>query len=841
CIAVTLYPSASFARQYQSPKILGAEQGASSSIISNAIVQDSKGFIWTGTENGLSKFDGHTFTIYKSKEGDPTSIANNIITALYIDSTDRLWVASVSGLQYYDEEEDNFKTDLRLSHPLLQRNQIKTLFEDSQHNLWIAVEEQGVLKYSLQTGKYKMYISGEDGKKVNGKSVRTILEDQQGNIWFATIDKGLSVYMPAEDSFKYYHSTNSNLPVDALLCIELLANNKLLISTIGHGIYILDQATQQIVPVGINHLSSFCMRRMQDHTVLVGTDGNGLWHIDATGKHITRHTAIPPEMHEVTSGKMHSLLEDKNGNIWIGMYNEGICYIRRQPTGFTAYKRRYNQQNSLSYGQVTGIATDPDNNIWFATDGGGLNFYDRKNDCYTHFKTIPNDPGSLPDNAVVSVICDKKGTIWAGTYTGGLSKYDPTTKRFYTYRHIGVPGGLPGNYMKSIVEDARGNFWLGLDGDGISYFDPEKETFTNYTISDGLVSNYVTHLHLASSGTLWIGTHKGLSSFDTEQQVFRNYEESFNYTPLSIYSIVEDTEQVIWIGSSLGLYRYNAGNDSFEEEKLPLASYEQLVINSIVPYKRNLWLTTNQGILCYEPIAGQILFSINNNDMEGISFIRSACYISPGNELFLGGGNGCFSFYPDSIDFSSYTAKTYITELKISNQPVRVGEVYNGRVILPKTLDKTDRILLKHNENNLTFHFAAPTSLLPASTHYVCKMEGVDKAWRYFDAGQTNITYANLSHGKYVFHVYATHIPGQPDKLLTSLALQILPPLWLTWWAKLIYLILGVLLSFMVFWFIYLRMKYQNELAMEKLKAREQEELNRNKMQFFTNISLNSA
>ncbi|GAB3416569.1 two-component regulator propeller domain-containing protein [Niabella aquatica] len=820
---------------------MGTRNGLSSLKINNTIVQDDKGFIWVGTEDGLNKFDGHSFTVYKNIRQDTTSIVNNIITALYIDSRGRLWVASMSGLQYYDDRMDNFKSVyLGQDRDMFRRHPVKWIMEDAKKNLWFGVEDKGALQYPLN-GQKPVWLYAKSGPGyLQGHSIRSIVGDNEGNIWFATFDKGISVYNPADNSFIHYNAGNNMLPTDAILGMVKTRDGNILISTLGRGIYRYE-INKYVFEKLTGDITAFTMQRISNGDVLIGTEDNGLLYFDQTDKTVKPYPGISDSRPGMENSKIHGLFEDRNGNLWIGYYNDGIGYLRKEPFGFTSYKKGWNDQSKafLSYGQVSAITTDRSGNIWFATDGGGLSRYNKLSGTYTHYRHQPQNSRSLPDNAVVSVFCDSRGVIWAGTYSGGLCRFDSTSGTFLSYSYQPGAHSISGNYVKCIVEDARQNFWLGLDGTGISYFDSRSGTFKNYqtTAYPDLINNFVTNLYLQGDSVLWIGSHTGICKMDIRRQIFTSFENEPSIKFQTIYAIAEDAAHQIWVGTSSGLYQYEPENNAFIKHRLISQGNFDVAVNGIVPYNNQLWLSANTGIICYDPLKRKIGFYISNNDLGGINFIRSSYYISPRHEVFFGGGSGCYSFFPDRVPTTSFRSVVHITGLQIFNKPVPIGKRFDGRIVLHQSLAYTKKIGLKYNENSITIFFASPLVAYPASTNYRCMMEGVDKEWRTLPEGQLSVSYAHLPPGDYAFRIGAGNVSGDEPDNISVLHISIQPPLWLTWWVKLFYVLAAILLLFMVFRVLRSRMIDRHTLALEKLKRKKQEELNQNKMQFFTNIS----
>lgn len=823
------------ATQYKKPKIFNSGDGLSNTKI-NDITQDEKGYLWVATDDGLNKFDGYHFSVYKKADTDSTSLLNNYITALCFASNNCLWVGSMSGLQYYDATKDCFvRASLGQSESVISGS-YNCITEDSQKNLWLSIHHKGVVKYSIDTHESILYRSKQEGGPLSSSSIRHIVEDIDGNIWFASFDNGITVYNPSKHEFSYYNMTNTNLPTNSILRISQLASGEMIISSLGNGVFIFNRITGEVKKVK-SEISSFAITQLADKTTLVGSEGEGLY-VVSNGNTLLPHATISKQENDILNSKIHCIFEDGNKNIWIGMYNGGLCYLSHEPEGFVKYSKAYDNANSLSYEQVSDIAVTKNGEAWFATDGGGLNCYNPKTKKYTHYKHNPNNRNSLPDDAVVKVYIDQSDDIWVGTYIGGLAKLDKKSKSFVSYQHSDNKNSLPGNFVKCITQDDEGIFWIGSDGSGLSRFNAKTNSFRNFSALDnrGLVSDNIISLYLQNNQTLWIGTYVGISRLDIQTNEFISYKDDSIARNLSVYSIVKDSSNNLWFGTSSGLFKHNTSEDRFEKYEIPFR-IQDVVINGIVPYKEQLWLSTNNGIICYIPKKKKIKAMISNSDLGGISFIKSSYYLSPDNEIFFGGGNGCYSFHPDSLNIDQYSPKTYITELQIFNNPIQVGKDYNGRKILPKAIDKMDEIQLKYSENTFTLSFCAPMAEYQTSYSYSYKLDGVDQQWIAFSPTQQSVTYANLSPGSYTFKVYASNTPLIPEDGISSLQIKVSPPWWLTWWAKCGYVLSFIIILSIILWVIYNRVKDKNELYVEKMKLKKQEELNQNKIQFFTNIS----
>ncbi len=836
------YPDMQHATTY----LFTTENGLSSTKVTS-ILQEKRNFLWIGTEDGLNKFNGYNFTIYKKIPGDTLSLISNHITALFQDSRERLWVATIEGLEYYDYSHDGF-VNVSLNQPdhIIKQNECTDIAEDSKGNLWFTVSGYGVLRYSSDKNESTLFSPSPEQplSTICSNYIRSVAEDKEGKMWFASQDNGLSVYDPTNGTIKNYNTENSNLPSDAIFDLSLMRNGNMLISTLRGGLVIFDAVKKEFISYtdifdDPYNRSIFCSLEDQEGNILVGTEGSGVLIFDPETKKLRQHPVYKEHSELIGDSKVHCLNKGNFNYVWCGLSYKGVFVYGHEKSGFKTLAKINHEPNSLSYGSVMGVTTDKDKHVWIATDGGGLNRYDPVNKKYTHFKYDPKDRSTISDNAVVSVLCDSKNRIWAGTYTGGLCQYDRNTGKFIRYRAHDSPDGLQSDYIRSIKEDKRGYLWLGTNGGGLTRFDPEQKSFRTFRSMEnrGLVNDYIIILFIDSKNRLWIGTYFGLSCMDIDTESFISFDLQSGLSSLSIYSVAEDEEGTIWVGTSYGLNKYNPENNSFTYVYPKTNQYHSPVINGIIPFNEHLWLSTNHGIIRYSIKDGGIKRYYMNSGLQSNEFILGSYYKSPDNELFFGGINGVNSFYPDDIYDNDNIPKVYITSLRISNDPVSINEVVNGRIVLSENIELCEKIRLKESDKNFTLEFVGMGAFDPYATIYACKLEGFDKEWVKYDYTQRSITYTNLNPGTYTFRIKASSNPDIWGEEETNLIIEIEPAVWNSWWARLIYLIITFVLSYILLRFILTRFREKNELQIERFKLRQQEEINEAKTNFFTNIS----
>ena len=833
---------------YLTPEFFNTKQGLSSSKIT-CITKDDKGFIWIGTEDGLNKYDGHSFTVYKTKNDDSTSLFSNHILALYSDSRQCLWVGTSRGLQYYDPSTNDF-TCVSLGQPdHIVHHQCNDIFEDSKGNLWFAISGLGALMYSTQedesTSLHPSNTIPEND--LCSYHIKSMAEDKKGNIWFGSQDKGISVYNPDTKTFTNYNTDNSSLPSNSVFDIVSLANGDMLIGTIGSGAGFFKSNENKFVFAkeenpgrknSINNLSTFCVYQTSNGTLLAGTEGQGIKGIDPSTGLLGNFPIFHEQKHRLGNSKIHFIFEDKNNNLWVGLHNNGICVFRRNITGMRTFRKIYDDTNSLNFNHISGIASDAGGNIWFATDGGGLNRYHRPTDKYYHYRNDPTKNNSITDDAVVSVFCDSKGRIWAGTYTGGLCRYVSSTDQFIAYRHDpSTDNSISSDFVKSIAEDRNGRLWIGTNGGGLSCMDPDSGYFRNYSYQEhkDLLSDYIVTVFVDKNERLWIGTYFGLTSLDLRTGKFHSYSSDTAINNSVIYSINEDDKGQLWIGTSYGLMSYDSKENIFKK-RFPADNSFNSVVNGIIPSGEQLWLSTNKEIVCYIPADEKVHWFSQNIDF-GHEFLPASYYKSPEGEIFFGANEGCYAFFPWYIQMKIYMPKVYLSNLMVFDKNVLPNNQYDGRVILTKDISHTRKVTLQHSQKSFTLEFTAPDTPFPFSTIFACRMDGFDNDWVVYNNRQRSVTYTNFEPGVYTFHVRATSTPGIWSDQDTQLTIEILTPLWATWWAKLCYFIILSIILYIIFRLVYTRIRDKNELQIERLKVKQQEELNQSKMHFFTNIS----
>lgn len=783
------------------------EQGLAQSSVF-CILQDKKGFMWFGTEQGLNRFDGYNFVVHKFQPNDPNSLNSNYILSIHEDPAGILWIGTDGGgLNKFDPETAQFSYYLVDPQSLDSfANIINVIFEDRSGELWIGTAGGGLHTFARKNGTFTHFpIYPNDPDSLSHNTINAIFEDSSGTLRIGT-DRGLK---QLDRGMKQMSSTG--LAEQKVLAIYEDRAGQLWIGT-DNGFYTFESGTGQLVHYQVPASGKDFYRANEIKTFY--EDRSGAFWIGAEhGLHLfnrrtkTYHSfyAEPGNPYGLSANRISVIYEDRSGALWVGVQAGALNKLNSTRQSFKSYHNDPKNPDSISFRNVFALYEDGEGVLWIGTYGSGLSAFNRETGKITNYRNNPEDPSSLSDDNIWSICEDGQGMLWIGTAGGGLNRLSRKTGKFTRYQHQPQnPYSLGNNQISSIIEDRKGNLWIATNG-GLNKLAPQKNQFMRYQTNpkkpNTLVHNNVYVLHEDHLGMLWIGTKRGLSIFDVEKETFTSYRlnprDPNSMIPHPIYSICEDREGIIWIGTTDGLYKIDREKDTFsyysEKDGLP-----NDVINGILEDGQgNLWLSTNKGVSKFNPGTGKFRNYSEEDGLQSYEFGGGAYYKSRRGELFLGGLDGFSAFFPESIKDNPYIPPVVITDFKIFNQSVPVGKAFNGRVILEKSITAVEAITLTRKHNTFSFDFAALNYVHSEKNEYAYMMEGVENSWNYVGPRRF-VTYANLAPGEYIFRVKASNNHGAWNEDGVAVKIKILPPVWATWWFRLslfilvLFLVLGI-------------------------------------------------
>ncbi|MBX3057193.1 MAG: response regulator [Anaerolineae bacterium] len=784
---------------------LSLEEGLSQTTVIT-ILQDSRGFMWFGTQDGLNRYDGYNFVVYRNDPNDLNSLGDNRIRAIVEDSSGMLWIATeAGGLNKYDPDTDTFT---RYRHDpdnpnSLKNNKVWNIWQSEAGIFWLYMDEGWLTQFDpkSETFIHYQFVPPELTNLATGQNIKALYQDKTGIIWLSNEVDGLVSFNPGTGRFTYFFHDPEDAttigPGEVLNVDEDNAGN-LWVSTEGGGLNLLDRQSGQFThflydpddPYSISDNTSRQVYQDRTGTYWVAT-AKGLNLFDPRTGQFIRYQKDPTNPYTLSDDNIDALYEDRGGVLWLGTNGGGVNKLDLEGIQFTHYRNLPDNPNSLSTSYIYSIYEDKDGILWVGGDDGALNRFDRANNQVTRYEPDAANPNALNESWSVSAIYeDSTGVLWVGTFVGGLHTFDRKTEQFQRYLHNpNEPHSITSDIILAINEDSAGTLWIGVDGGGLNRFDRQTGGFHHYLpdLSDpnNARPGTVRGIYEDRFGFLWLTSWiEGLTRFDPKTEQFVNYRHDPN-NPQSlgrgeVYVVHEDQEGALWIGTGSGLDKFGRQTEIFhhytEKDGLP----NSVIYAIMEDAAGNLWVSTNKGVSKFDPRAETFH---NYNVFDGLQsdeFNQNAFFQSKSGEMFFGGINGVNAFYPEQITDNPYRPPVILTDFQLFNQSVAIGK----DSILQRAIWNTDHITLNHDQDVFSFAFAALSYAAPEENRYRYKLEGFDDEWSEVDATRRFATYTSLPPGDYTFRVQGSNKDGVWNEEGVSLSMTITPPWWETWWLR---------------------------------------------------------
>jgi signal transduction histidine kinase/ligand-binding sensor domain-containing protein/CheY-like chemotaxis protein len=787
----------------------------------NHVTQDSTGFIWIASNNGLYKYDGYDLKGYYSNQSDRNSLSNNNISYLYTDSKGNLWVGTLPGLCKYNPDLDNFERcdDLNRFSDMIDKN-VNQVSEDNKGNILISCNNY-ILKYHEAEKKFSTLLSIKNG------DIKHFIVDKSNTIWLACSNhQGLKKYnintgkwelpMPPGNDYKELSSSN--------ISYISLNNNKLWIATMGDGIKMLDVQSKEYTRYPYEKGDA----SMAFYTFI--DNKKNIWAVDFTGlklldKQSGTFIGYYPKLNDPKSirDQVKGIFQDKQGNYWVYNGPKGIG-ISLALKGFRYFNSDITNFWHTSSENIVAVQEDSHGNLWIGHAAGGISVFNYHKHAIINYRPNEHDAFSLGKGEIGCIFLDSQGTLWICSYTGGLQYFDEQSGKFIGYKHNpDDSNSIAGNDIRSIAEDKEGNLWLAVHGKGVDKFDRKNAKFVHYNSSlNKLSKDWTYDLLFDYKGDLWVATSWGLCYLKKGEKSFKSYYAEANDTnSLSnsfINTIYEDNEHVLWIGTSNGLNRYDREKDKFRQYG---NIFNDNNISSILSDKdKNLWISN---------LSGLAMLDVKNNRVKNFALIDGliadefnprSCFKSQNDEFFFGGTKGIVIFKPHELSYNKAAPFVFIDKIKILNKEIKTSDPGH---YLQKQICRTDKITLLYSDKIITLKYKALNFINPESNQYACMLEGFDKKWNFVGTIR-EATYTNLDPGTYTFRVKASNNDGYWNNDGASLVIIILPPWWKTLWFRSLLVVL-VLSLFYSFYYVRLSLYRIQEKKLNKLVAERTKDL----------------
>jgi signal transduction histidine kinase/ligand-binding sensor domain-containing protein/CheY-like chemotaxis protein/AraC-like DNA-binding protein len=806
-----------------------------------AINEDDYGFMWIGTRSGLNRFDGYSFKIY---DNNNSGLRNAYINTIFKDSKGRMWIGTQEGgLSRYNTETDNFTTYTHSpgSPGSFDQDNIQAIAEDSKGSIWAGTHGEDLYRLEEKTGKLILFnLQAKVPAGFNIERINTIFFESDTLLWLGTLG---GLYHYNQVSGKVYPEYSDNGFVNDRVLSLFNENQSIIWLGTSSGVVRFNKKTHQAEKITTSNSSLsndqiLDIERIPDGRIMIATDGGGLNIYDPVTRSITQCMSDPNNPYTISNNSVYEIFTDKNKGLWVGNYVGGINYYSEFDWKFLPVKHQLNDRESLSDNHIRTFFQDREGGIWIGTLGG-LNHYNPNTGKFKSFTFSKTTSNSLSSNTVLAIYEDREGNLWIGTFGGGISIFD---KKKNTFRKFSHPDDNTGSLEKAsiyAISETNSNKLCITSLGGIYILDRNTGRLKRYTSgTSNLSNNTVKVLCNDKQGNIWLGTNHGLNRFNPETEDFLVYTHSnSDSTTLAnnrILSILQANDGRIWVGTEGGgVSILNPGTGKFYS----ITSREGLpdnVVNAIVQdNNENLWISTNKGLVQYDPVKGKLKIYTVADGLQGNEFNQKASLKTSDGKIYFGGSNGFNAFYPGNLVINTHPPKVLFTDLYISNKLVSVGEA-NGP--LDKQLFLLEKLTLDFAQSNFEIHFSALGFINIGKYKYSFFMKGVDEAWTDFREVRS-ANYASLRPGLYTFMVKALNNDGVSSIEPAVLQIRILPPWWKTWWAYTIYAI--IIISSLI---LFIRVntswvKVKQQLLLERFEKDQLEELNQMKLGFFTNIS----
>ncbi|WP_299664820.1 two-component regulator propeller domain-containing protein [uncultured Polaribacter sp.] len=836
-----------------------------------SVIQDKNGFLWFGTDNGLNRYDGYSFKVFKFNPSNPRSIPSNRVQALLEDSNGNLWIGTDKGLARFDKKTANF--NVFKSNPKnsvsISNNNIKDIFEDKEGDIWIGTnvgldkidsnnKSEEIIKF-----KHIPFNLFED----ENFAVRSIYQDNFNNIWVATDFKLILIQKNArtKEIKKYYFSLLEGIQNKTLMDISAGRNNSLLISTYTGGLLEFSFTSQNSDSEDVNvkkynirnleHLSStktiisslvdskgnlwvctlgdgivylpkyqsgedkfyriknnldnnnsissnFVKKVFEDRSGVIWllTENNGICKYNPTTKPFVKlkdSKGFPSEVSDI-----RSIIEDDNGNLIVATRNSGLLkYNLNQVPHKINFQGEFENLNWTDAKNIKDIIQDSNGNYWLASDNLGIQIYNKDGKLVKQFSKNEHNSNSISNNYVYKIFEDRKGIIWIGSWgginDGGLDRYDPNTEKFTHFGNIpNDTTSLSENIIVAIEEDHLGQIWIGTNGEGVNLVETRnngvhiKRFKTVLNDKSSLNDDHIKDIFFGNDNSLWVSTNSGLNKYNYESQKFERINLDSNIANQQVNSSIYDSNGLLWLATPRGIIRYN-----HKSRETNVFTKEDGLHTG---YTSALKLKKNNGLVFY-------------------------------------GSNGVVYFEPDKIKLDKVIPPVIITDFKIFNIDVEKSKNAN----IQETIPNIDSITLPYSENNFQIQFSALNFIKQGKNKYAYRLDGYDEEghWNYTGSKFRYVNYSNLKEGDYVFRVKASNSDGIWSEKVKELQITIAPPYYRTLLAYFIYFTIVAGLIFLFLILVVKREEEKNRVKMERVERQRIEELNKMKLNFFTNIS----
>jgi len=809
-----------------------------------AIHQDKLGQMWFGTRDGLNKYDGSTFTIYKNNPTDSLSISNNDILAIEEDTSGKIWVGTYNGLNCYNPVNNTFKPFFHSKSDYSLNNNAVWCVKEIKDEIWVGTSN-GLSIYSKKTGKFiSLFKEKNNPKSLPNNFIRKILQSKTGDIWIGTASGICKLVKRDKDTFFF---KNYELPVKSssgdnnLYVQDILEdkNNTIWIATKTSGLYKYDRKSDKLMSFNSkeNNLGYDVDFRA------IGIDNSGdLWVGTYSGVYILKDKIVSKNAFHNTIdnknlSKVKSIYTDKKGSVWVGTYYNGVNFWDQSNSNFANFTEN-DGKKSLSFNVVGSIESDLKQNIYFGTEGGGITVLNKKSNTISFINTNITK-GLLTDNIKTLLLVNDED-LWIGAFEDGLTIYNLKEKRIDNKKlSYELQNLLKGQSVYVIKKENEDIVWLGTFNIGLIRYNLNNKTFkllkNEENVANSISNNRIRSVLIDNKKQIWVGTQSGLNLIELNQDketVKHFFFDQETQSGDDILTIFESYNKNIWVGiKAKGFYLFDG--KKFNKIKINHRGLEITSVHSVIEDKKgNLWLSSDLGIVKYNPLTKTSVIYSQTDGIISNEFNDNSSLKFNDNQFYFGGPAGVTYFNPNNIVINNYAPQVLLTDFKIKNNSVKVN---NGDGVFKKSIAYTKSLTLSYDKANFSIKFSIPNFINSSNNQYSYRLVGLENQWT--TTKNTEAVYTIQNAGTYLFEVKGANNDGIWGTTPTTLKIIVKPAPWKSFWAFVIYALLIGLALYWLIWIIKSKAKLKLELQLEHIETERSKEINAAKLQFFTNIS----
>lgn len=814
----------------QSIKFYTVDKELSSSVI-HKTYQDNLGNIWIATEEGLNRYDGAKFSIYKNSSKDEFSISSNSVHSICEDLNNNLFIGTSKGIQLFDHATDKF-----ITIPFIGKNNqkhepsVRKIERLSNGSILVATSGfdgiYGIEKKS--EGKYEAH----GIKKINltNKSIGDLYEDNEKNLWISLENGELLKTRGFKIIKRYFTNTENTLYSITTICED--SNHNLYVGTVGKGIFFYNKSNDcfEAIEYTTPNLSVMTLYPYDKNSIYIGTDGYGLKILNIQNRKIKEGNIKAPTF-DIENSRVHSILKDHGGNLWIAFFQKGLMMVPNSVNKFKYIGSRSNNLNIIGSNSISSLYNDKKGKLWVGTENDGL--YILSNNKLVKYIKSFDSTSKLP-TTVVNTFKDSNNDIWIGTLMTGIYRMNSKT---YAVKQINEFKDNKVNLVQkayAFSQDNNGRLWIGTKGQGLFYLNLKdciiKDINTGISGKTKLENRWINVVFKSDDNKLYIGTCDGIECFNLnalEYEPLNSVKKKFPH--IIVTSIYEDKNREMWLGTSVGLLKLNKNRELVESYNSDNGLSNNVIHRIETDNNDNLWLSTNYGLNKFDIRNKKFINFYSSNGLQGNEFSRSASTKDELGNIYFGGLNGINYFNPKDISTSIQSVEAFISDIYLHNKPIRKGMKSGRYEIIKNYIRDVDEINLDYEDNSFTIEFS---SLDFTNNEHICYQYSVNNdKWVTLQMGVNSVSFNSMPAGENEIKYRAKSYDNYSN--ISSIKVHIHPAWYLTNVAKALYIIF--LISIVLF--IIYEIKRYYKIQQEMLKHVHAKELNETKLQFFINIS----